>query len=189
VSSRSIVITGQNGCNVDPNNYGTGIGTRLMNTSKLLDATYQQNNTTEISACVNTSNFASMLDDVARDVSKPTDRFELQNANFDESTLEVYVNGHKKTRDVEWKLQGTSIVFTASAKPALSESVRIVYMPKFVLSVTPDLSNLVVTVDDVQVPQDSLNGWSYVASNNTLRFNGNSQPKNHSTVKVSYTGN
>ncbi len=189
VSSRSIVITGNSGCTADPTYIDEKVGTRFMDTTRLLDAQYQQNSSTSVTACVKTSNFSALLDDLAQDVSKPTDKFELQIANFDPDTVHVYVNGAEKTKGTQWNLSGSTVVFTAGNIPGLSQSVRITYLPKFTLSVTPNLSNLVVTVNSVQYPQDATNGWTYLSSENRLVFHGSAVPSNGAVVNVAYTGN
>jgi hypothetical protein len=187
VSSRSIVVTGDAGCTADLN-YNEKVGTRLIQTSQLLDAAHQANNSINVKACVKTANFAALLDDLAQDVSKPTDRFELQGSSIDNSTIRVFVENQEKTKGVHWNLSGRTVIFTAGNIPDLSDEVLISYLPKFQLSVAPNLDNLIVTINDTQVPQSSSAGWSYNAGENRLVFNGVNVP-NGAVVKVAYTGN
>ena len=46
--------------------------------------------------------------------------------------------------------------------------------------------SLVVTVDDVEIPNDAVDGWTYDSENWLIRFDGDYVPERGSTVHANY---
>lgn len=57
---------------------------------------------------------------------------------------------------------------------------------KFYLSTVPLVSTISVFVNDVEVPKDNLNGWSYDAVENAIIFNGSSVPGQNSSISIRF---
>lgn len=51
----------------------------------------------------------------------------------------------------------------------------------------PNISTLKVYVDEKEVPNNEKNGWSYLATENLIRFNGTSVPSADSKIRVDFT--
>ena len=60
-------------------------------------------------------------------------------------------------------------------------------LTRFQLSRIPETSTVIVVVDGAVIPNDPLNGWTYDATTNAIRFNGTSVPDAGESVEVSYT--
>ncbi len=58
---------------------------------------------------------------------------------------------------------------------------------QFVLSRTPDPATLSVSVAGQVVAQDSLNGWSYDVTNNSISFHGTAVPQASAAINVNFT--
>ncbi len=54
------------------------------------------------------------------------------------------------------------------------------------LPTLPQVNTIVVTINGVPVPKSEINGWSYLADRNTVRFHGTAIPKPNVNVKVNY---
>lgn len=50
----------------------------------------------------------------------------------------------------------------------------------------PIVSTIQVVVNGQPVPKDSVNGWSYIAEKNSIRFHGNAVPKPGSGIRVNF---
>ena len=46
--------------------------------------------------------------------------------------------------------------------------------------------HLVVTVDDVEIPNDAVDGWTYDSENWLIRFDGDYVPERGSTIHANY---
>ncbi len=68
----------------------------------------------------------------------------------------------------------------------LSENIA-QFVSQVLLKFEPQLSTLSVVVDGVEVPNDATNGYTYVAANNKIVFNGTAIPSQNSTISVTYT--
>lgn len=60
-------------------------------------------------------------------------------------------------------------------------------LTRFELSRLPDEATIVVTVDGQPVDQDAINGWTYDADTNSIRFHGTAVPDAGEVVSVAYT--
>jgi hypothetical protein len=60
-------------------------------------------------------------------------------------------------------------------------------LTRFQLSREPDLSTMIVEVDGVVVPASELNGWSYDAVSNSVKFNGTAVPAAGQEIVITYT--
>ncbi|MES2964255.1 MAG: hypothetical protein V4760_10220 [Bdellovibrionota bacterium] len=59
-------------------------------------------------------------------------------------------------------------------------------LTEYKLASVPNLSTLEVYINGALVPQDAVNGWSYFASTNSIRFHGSSVPRSDASIKVNY---
>lgn len=59
-------------------------------------------------------------------------------------------------------------------------------MTEYRLDRTPNLTTLAVYVNGGLVPQDATNGWTYYASNNSVRFHGTAVPPVDSSIRIAY---
>ncbi len=67
----------------------------------------------------------------------------------------------------------------------ISTSILTQSKPVYTLNKKPIVASIVVTVDGVNVPQSSTNGWSYDAAANTITINGTTyKPAAGSTVQI-----
>jgi hypothetical protein len=57
---------------------------------------------------------------------------------------------------------------------------------EFPLDRPPVIDSIVVMVDGVEVPRYSVNGWSYRAAVNAIRFHGTAIPKAGARIKVTF---
>jgi hypothetical protein len=135
-------------------------------------------------ACLADPN-ASLLEDLARNVTRPTDRFKLLGTPV-AGTLQVIVNGTPMSSGFTLNAASNEVIFASGSEPALSASLRFEYEVAFVLSKSPKLDTVVVEVNGAKVSKSDSNGWSYLESEKRIVFNGASKPANGSNVKVSY---
>lgn len=56
----------------------------------------------------------------------------------------------------------------------------------FKLSKKPRLDSIKVLINGVNIPQDAVNGWSYIESANVIRFNGSSVPSSDAIISVDF---
>lgn len=56
----------------------------------------------------------------------------------------------------------------------------------FKLSKRPVIESIVVTIDGVDVPRSSENGWDYIEANNSIRFYGSAVPAADASIKVDF---
>jgi hypothetical protein len=59
-------------------------------------------------------------------------------------------------------------------------------LSEYKLDKVPDLATLKVYINEVLVPQDSTNGWVYLASSNSIQFQGNFLPKATDRIRIDY---
>jgi hypothetical protein len=57
---------------------------------------------------------------------------------------------------------------------------------QFLLSTTPNVATIVVTINGAVVPQSSTNGWVYNATNNSIQFFGTAVPPQGASVAINY---
>lgn len=60
------------------------------------------------------------------------------------------------------------------------------YKLKSIASQTVLSSTLKVTVDGIEIPRDSKNGWQYYPQSNSVLFFGRAIPKENSKINISY---
>jgi hypothetical protein len=56
----------------------------------------------------------------------------------------------------------------------------------FVLSRQPIVASIVVIVDGVTVPQNSVNGWTYLSATNAIQFHGSSIPSANAVISITF---
>lgn len=177
VSSRAIVA-GVDGCALK-NSYDVA-GTRLAQVAKQLDASAPN------ALCIyNTLSLS--LSSLARDVTKPTDRFSLQSAPI-AATITVRVAGVDVPSAGNWTYNPSTnqILFAAGHEPGAAQQVIFNYEVPFVLSRTPKVDTIGVQVNGAAVAQGDANGWSYVAAENRIAFNGSAKPADGADVRITY---
>ncbi len=54
------------------------------------------------------------------------------------------------------------------------------------LNAPPIIDSIHVFVANIEVPKNDVNGWSYIAEKNSVRFNGNSVPKPDQGIRVDF---
>lgn len=57
---------------------------------------------------------------------------------------------------------------------------------QFFLNREPNVSTIVVTVDGVVVPQDAVNGWTYILEANSITFHGSAIPQQGAVIAVDF---
>lgn len=192
VSARAIVAGVNSNC--DPaEDFGETTGRRLAETARIIEnrgraiSGAPAVSDSAVSHCIlrASSQFPALLDQLARDVSKPTNIFQLQVANVDVNSIKVYKDG-ELLNNSEWTyLSGTNAV-KLNVTPPASSRITLRYNQFFVLKSAPtNLSQLQVQVGGSLVPSSSTDGWVYNPSKNRIEFNGTPLP-NGTVVKVSY---
>ncbi len=63
------------------------------------------------------------------------------------------------------------------------------FLTDYKLNKVPDINSIKVFINGTEIPKDDANGWSYIASNNVIRFNGNSVPKADADIRIDFTPN
>jgi hypothetical protein len=158
------------------NNYGEKVGSRVITAANFLDPSGSPK-----TACI-LNNFSSIMDNVARSISRQTKRFKLQVPNPDISTLKVFVGGSLVSPDdYNYTASTNEIVFVDGREPAPEAQLRLEYDQNYVLTSKPDVSTI-----DVQVNGASVSGWTYDSSKNRIVFNSGSRPANGAKVQVIY---
>lgn len=59
-------------------------------------------------------------------------------------------------------------------------------LTEYKLARVPNLTTLQVFINGVLVPQDAVNGWTYYASTNSIRFHGTAVPRADATIRINY---
>jgi hypothetical protein len=59
-------------------------------------------------------------------------------------------------------------------------------LSEYKLEKIPDLTTLRVYINEVLVPQDPTNGWVYLATSNSIQFQGNFLPKATDRIRIDY---
>lgn len=57
---------------------------------------------------------------------------------------------------------------------------------QFYLTQTPQVSTIVVLVNNVTIPQNATNGWTYSSTNNAIQFHGTGVPPQGANINVSF---
>lgn len=176
ISSRAIVAGVAENCDA-MDRFATP-GLRIAEVSKALDSKNKE------ADCVY-SDFSDTLQDLAKNISRPTKRFALR-AEPVQKSIRVLLNGQNIPASNRWYYEGSTneIVFLGTP-PNFSETVDIQFDVMFTLSNTPLLESIEVEVNGQSVQKSDTNGWSYLTKENRIVFNGNSLEDN-STVVVRY---
>jgi hypothetical protein len=172
VSARAYVAGGAS-CGVRS---GDADGARLAAVAQQLDAIHS-----DTRGCVYDES-ASQLENLARNVTKPTDRFAL-GSRPRMGTITVRVNGVSNS---DWSYVSATNEIVFSIAPPDSASIDISYEVAYTLSRTPKAGTIKVTVNGASVAENSSNGWSYVSGENRIQFHGSAQPGDGAKVLVSY---
>lgn len=167
ISSRAIVAGTDAQCPLQ-NTQFSAAGTRIANISKELDSVKSE------SVCIY-DNFASTLEDLARNITRPTTRFALK-ATPVQDTIRVTENGKNVPASGNWYYENNEIIFLKGKEPDFDASLEITYDVLFALKGSPNPNSIEVEVNGKTVPRSNSNGWSYVAGENRIAFHGNSLP-------------
>jgi hypothetical protein len=201
VSARAIVAGVNTGCTPDPT-FGEAPGIRLANTAKLIEnksrlASSSSSTVTasDVSHCIlrASTEFPTLLEQLARDVSKPTNVFQLQVPNVDFDSVKVYLNGSKITwasdpnpTPYTYKKNTGSNAIVITPTPPASATVKITYDQFFVLrTVPPNPSAIVVTANGTGISLSSTSGFTYNAAANRIEFHGSTFAQG-TIIEVSY---
>lgn len=199
VNARAIVTGMNNNCT--PNgSFGELPGYRLAETAQKIEnanktASGNSANATlsSVSHCIlkASTEFPSLLNTLARDVSKPTNLFKLQVTNVDPNSIKVYVDKHDGSGLVLQSASAWSYLAQANAikfvtPPAASSTIKLVYSQFYQLSGFPsNINTLSVSLNGSLLQLSNSYGWSYDSFNNRILFNGLSVP-NGTRIQVSY---
>ena len=155
-------------------------GARIVQTAQQVDSLGV------VPQCLASASSAS-LQNLARNVTRPTSRFALQSRPLS-GTIVVTINGVVTPAAGNWSYASATneIIFVSGHEPGASAQLQISYDSAYVLSHSPKVDTIAVTVDGVSVAQDASNGWSYVASENRIAFNGSAKPSTNADIKVTY---
>jgi len=176
VSGRAFVRGTTGSCASGDTTQGYKTGTKLKDVAVSLSGTSGNK-------CLGSaSSMASMLDNLARNVTKSTQRFKIR-GNPVASTVKVYVNGVLKAAgtDYDYNSGSQEIVFRSGKQPADSASLLISYKPIIQLKRRPNPNSIVVKVDGV-----TSSAWSYNSSQNRIEFSGSGAPDHNDKIEVSY---
>ena len=166
VSSRSFTAGVATSCPLQSTGAGgDAAGTRLAAASRALDE--KSDYPTSKDGCIYNPT-TDQLQDIARNVTKPTTQFILRGTPLDGS-VKVYVGGAEVPSDGNWAYDRATnqITFVDGKAPAFNASFKIGYEQGFYLTKNPKLSTLEVLIDGQTVKQDETNGWSYIAAEKT----------------------
>ncbi len=61
------------------------------------------------------------------------------------------------------------------------------FLTDYKLNKIPDINTIKVFINGVEIPKSDTQGWSYIASTNVIRFNGNSVPKADAEIRIDFT--
>ncbi len=180
VSARSYTLGMADNCTPDPYQPGSEAGVRIANVATQIDARHGE------AKCALDPTF-ELLSNIARNVTKLTDRFTLTQYPMP-GTLSVQVNGNDVPEAGNWSYDAATneVIFAAGKAPAFSSSLLIDYEIAFVLSKTPKVDSIQVKVDGASVSKDDTNGWSFVDAENRVQFNGNAKPSSNANISIVY---
>jgi len=180
VSARSYVLGMSAECT--PSSYipGSSAGTRIGHVATEIDA--RKN----LPGCVDKVPL-DMLADIARNVTKKTNRFTLTQYPMP-GTLRVEINGVVIPEATNWTYldETNEIVFESGKEPHFEASLLIDYEIAFKLSRSPKIETLQVKVEGNLVSQSDTNGWSYVVEENRIQFHGSAKPSHSDNVEIVY---
>ena len=187
VSARAFVYTNSGGCVAPSNNGQSGAaGTRLSAVAASINASGAS------TICLNNaSSMAASLENVARNVTRPTTRFKLQALPVTGSIVVKIGGGNipQNHANYEWNYNAANneIVFTDQPAPA-GTSLAIEYDMIVKLARAPKVSTIVVTLNGTVVPEGA-NGWQYNASTRELTLGGGFSPQHGDSILVNYEVN
>lgn len=192
VSARAIVAGVNSNCN-PAEDFGESEGRRLAETARIIENRGRSISgaapvtDAAVSHCIlrASTQFPALLDQLARDVSKPTNIFQLRVSNVDIQSIKVYKNG-TFVPNSEWTYMSGSNAVKLDVTPSANSNITLRYNPYLVLKGSPDVNNLQVEVGGSIAPFSSSNGWTYNAAKNRIEFKGDYLPNETTVVKVSY---
>ncbi len=182
INARAWVTGASTGCAIGTE-FGNGAGTRLATAARALNA-----GTSEAVQCLNDGNsMAASLEDLARNVTRPTKRFKLR-ATPVAGTIEVKENNVARVEGTDWDYVSATheVVFRNGHEPSAGSELELSYSPLLVLSNKPDVSTIVVTVDGTEVAKSASEGWSFNETKKQLLFTGSYKPADGAIVQVTY---
>jgi uncharacterized protein YcfJ len=182
INARAWVTGASTGCAVGTE-FGNGAGTRLATAARALNS-----GTSEAVQCLSDANsMASSLEDLARNVTRPTKRFKLR-APPVANTIVVKVDGVTQALGSSWDYVAASreVVFRNGSEPDAGSELEINYSPLLKLSGSPDVATLVITVDGVEILKSDSEGWRFNAANNQLLFTGSYKPADGAIISATY---
>lgn len=169
------IVAGYGGC---PTKYSYDkAGTRLWQTAHQVDGSSP--------SCLYDT-FTESLGDLAQNVTKPTNKFKLQSTPLGNVTVRVDGIDVPSAGNWNYKASTNEIIFVAGQEPGPAQQVELFYEIAFKLKQKPIVSTITVTVNGSTVPQSNSNGWSYLASENRIVFNGAAVPADGADVRVTY---
>lgn len=188
VSARAVLAGTNPDCYTDPSLpevYGEAYGSNVANVVNLLSPA----DTNKISCIMD--NFSSILNNVARKISRQTKRFKLQVPNPDPETIKVYINGTLQDETFySYEANTNEIVFNDAKKPDPDAALRIEYDQNYVLTSRPAVDTIEVRFNNSVVGRSETNGWSYDAAMNRIVLNGAAKPvpgtKEGAKIQVMY---
>jgi len=144
--------------------------------------------TSEAVQCLNNSQgMADSLEDLARDVTRPTKRFKLR-ATPVANSIVITIDGAASLSGLDWNYSaGTNeIIFIDGSEPAAGSRLDIRYSPKLQLSNSPAVSSIVVKADGVTVRRNASDGWSINEATREILFKGSYKPADGAKISVTY---
>lgn len=192
VSARAIVAGMNTGC--DPAaDFGETQGRRLAETAQIIEnrsraiAGAASVSASAVSHCIlrASSQFPALLDQLARDVSKPTNIFQLQVTNVDTTSIQVFKDG-TLLNNSEWVYMSGSNAVKLNVTPPASSRIVLRYNQYYALKGTPeDINAINVDMNGSSIATSNTQGWTYNQAKNRIEFHGTAIP-NGSVIKVSY---
>lgn len=182
-----------NGAYVSARSYTAGLATdcALVNDwdvagERLAQVGTGLDNAAQAPLCIYTP-MATALEDLARNVTKPANRFALIERPL-AGSLRVQVSGVDVQASGNWDYVAATneVVFQAGREPALSSDVSFRYEMVFALSKTPRENTIAVSINGNNIARDGKNGFSYIAAENRIAFHGSASPIDGDRVQITY---
>lgn len=177
INARSLTAGVAANCTLQ-NSYDVA-GTRIASVAQQLDALEAA------PSCIYRP-FSESLADLARNVTRPTNRFRIR-GNPEPSSIYILENGATvATSRYSYNSVTNEIIFAQGQEPALSANLEIVYDMLFPLSQRPRTNSISVTLNGISVPQSQTQGWTYNASENRIEFHGSARPSEGDDIRINY---
>jgi len=130
--------------------------------------------------------FEESLQDLARNVTRPTNRFTLRGSPVPSSVKVFENNVEIETSRWNYSAATNEVIFKAGSEPAMSASLEIVYSQLFVIKSVPKVETIAITINGTLLTSSD---FQYIASDNRIEFSANKKPVEGDDIRISYQAN